>query len=203
MILVTGATGNIGKELVAQLSAQGHPLRVVSRDERKVFQLDPGVERTIGDLRERSTVERAVKGVDRLFVVTGLVDERHSADQMLIEEARRAGVRHVVFISSLGASSTEHRLIGALHREREQFIESSGMSWTFLRPGGFMSNALQWVGTIQSQAKVFTPTGDGKMALISPHDIAAVAAGALITPGHESQTYELTGAELLRTHEHV
>jgi (4-alkanoyl-5-oxo-2,5-dihydrofuran-3-yl)methyl phosphate reductase len=204
MILVTGATGNIGKELVAQLLAgKGQPLRVVSRDERKLLNLDPDVERLIGDLRERSTVERAVRGVDRLFLVWSLVDESHEADRMLIDEAQRAGVRHVVAISSLATSLAADRGIGALHREKERFIESSGMSWTFLRPGAFMSNALQWIGTIKSQGKVFSPTGDGQTAPISPYDIAAVAAVALTAPGHEFQIYELTGSELLSAHEQV
>src|ERR1700722_16347459 len=81
MILVTGATGNIGKELVSQLLAEkGQQLRVVSRDERKLLNLDPDVERLIGDLRERTTVERAVRGVDQLFLVWSLVDESHDAD---------------------------------------------------------------------------------------------------------------------------
>jgi uncharacterized protein YbjT (DUF2867 family) len=151
----------------------------------------------IGDVRERSTVERAVKGADRLFLLWSLVDESHDADQMLIDEARRAGVRHVVAISSLATRFAADRRIGALHLEKERFIESSGMSWTFLRPGGFMSNSLQWIGTIKSQGKVFSPTGNGKSAPISPYDIAAVAAVALTTPGHEFQIYELTGGELL------
>src|SRR5258708_14734930 len=94
--------------------------------------------------------------------------------------------------------------IGVLHREVELLIEESGISWTGLRPGGFMSNALRfWADTIKSLATVFNPTGDGKSAPISPYDIAAVAAVVLSTTGHERKTYDLTGSELLSAHDQV
>src|SRR5258708_16327514 len=91
--------------------------------------------------------------------------------------------------------------IGVLHREVELLIEESGISWTVLRPGGFMSNALRfWADTIKSLATVFNPTGDGKSAPISPYDIAAVAAVVLSTTRHERKNYDLTGSELLCAH---
>ncbi|QSQ19531.1 SDR family oxidoreductase [Pyxidicoccus parkwayensis] len=201
MILITGATGNIGSELVQQLSARGAPLRIVTRDERKVAHLDARIERVIGNLSERDTVQRAVRGVERLFMVTLLTGEGDTADPMLIEEARKAGVRHVVKVSSLGTAGKSR--MGQMHREKEQLIEASGMGWTFLRPGSFMSNALQWVGPIRAQGKVFTPTADGKVAPIDPKDIAAVAAVALTSSGHEGQVHELTGPELLSAHDQV
>jgi len=201
MILITGATGNIGSELVQQLSAQGVPLRIVTRDEKKVAHLDARIERVIGNLGERAVVQRAVKGVERLFMVTLLSGEGDTADAMLIEEARRAGVRHVVKVSSLGTSGNSR--MGQRHREKERLIEESGMAWTFLRPGSFMSNALQWSGPIRAQGKVFTPTADGRVAPIDPKDIAAVAAVALTSSGHEGHIYELTGPELLSAHDQV
>ena len=82
-------------------------------------------------------------------------------------------------------------------------VEESGIPWTFLRPGAFMSNALQWVDTIKSQRRVFNPTGDGKVAAISPYDIAAVAALALISSGHAGKAYDLTGSQLLSTRDQV
>ncbi|MGA7127139.1 MAG: hypothetical protein WBZ19_12575, partial [Chthoniobacterales bacterium] len=78
-----------------------------------------------------------------------------------------------------------------------------GLPWTFLRPGGFMSNTFQWAGTIKSQAKVFNPMGDGKTAPISPYDIAAVAAVALTSSGHEGNAYDLTGPAVLSTPDQV
>ena len=202
MILVTGATGNIGSELVKQLVAKGTPVRVITRDEKKVSHLDPAVEWVIGDRHDPSVVRKAVQGADKVFMLAILFDKNHEADRLLIEEAKRAGAGQLVMISS-GTVRIETNAIGRLHREKEELIEQSGISWTFLRPGGFMSNSLQWAETIKSQSKVFNPMGKGKTSPISPYDIASVAAVALTSPGHEGKAYDLTGAELLSTPEQV
>jgi (4-alkanoyl-5-oxo-2,5-dihydrofuran-3-yl)methyl phosphate reductase len=204
MILITGATGNIGTELVKLLDSNGSSLRVVSRDEKKVAHLDPHIERVIGDLREPSVVQRAVQNVDKLFVIPVLLDPNHETDRLLFDEAKRAGVGRIVMVSSGVVRLDDKNPIGILHRQKEQLIEETGIPWTFLRPSGFMSNTLRfWLNTIKSQAKVFNPTGDGKTAPISPYDIAAVAAVVLTTNGHEGKTYDLTGPELLTTHDQV
>lgn len=185
MILVTGATGNIGSELVPQLLTKGAAVRVISRDPEKAARLDSRVERVIGDLHQPSVIEQALHGVDRVFMVSILFEKNHEADRLLIDSATRAGVRHIVKISSSNVSVGEKGGIGGLHREKEQFVEESGIPWTFLRPGGFMSNALQWVETIKKQSQEYNPTGNGKFSPIAPHDIAAVAAVALTSAGRE------------------
>jgi (4-alkanoyl-5-oxo-2,5-dihydrofuran-3-yl)methyl phosphate reductase len=204
MILITGATGNIGTELVNLLASKGSSLRVVSRDEKKVGHLDPRIERMIGQLRDPSVVQRALQGVDKLFMIPVLFDPDHESDRSLIDEAKRAGVGHIVMVSSGVVRLGDKNPIGILHRQKEALIEETGIPWTFLRPGGFMSNVLRfWVDTIKSQGKVFNPMGDGKTAPISPYDIAAVAAVALTTNGHEGKVYDLTGPELLSAHDQV
>ena len=203
MILVTGATGNIGSELVKLLVAKGLPVRVISRDEKKVSHLDPSVQRVIGDRHDPSIVRKAAQGADKVFMLAVLFDKNHEADRLLIEEAKQAGAKKIVMISS-GSVRMEGNLIGRLHREIEQMVEDSGVPWTLLRPGGFMSNAiLWWAETIKSQSKVFNPAGNGKTAPISPYDIAAVAAVALSSSEHEAKAYELTGAELVSAPEQV
>jgi uncharacterized protein YbjT (DUF2867 family) len=202
MILVTGATGNIGSQLVKLLVAQGSPVRVITRDEKKVSDLDPAVQRVIGDRHDPSVVRKAAQGADKVFMLAILFDKNHEADRLLVEEAKQAGAGKIVMISS-GTVQIEGNAIGRLHRETEELIEQSGLSWTLLRPGGFMSNSLQWAATIKSQSKVFNPMGKGKTAPISPYDIAGVAAVALTSPGHEGKAYDLTGAELLSTPEQV
>jgi (4-alkanoyl-5-oxo-2,5-dihydrofuran-3-yl)methyl phosphate reductase len=202
MILVTGATGNIGAELVKQLAATAKPLRVVTRNETKVSHLDPRIERVIGDLHDPSVVRKAVQGVERIFLLPFLFDSDHAPERLLLEEAKKAGVKHVVMISS-GAVRLDVKGIARLHREKEQLVQDSGIPWTFLRPGAFMSNVLQWIPTIKSQSKVFNPTADGKSAPISPSDIASVAALAMTANGHEGQAYEVTGAQLLSVHDQV
>ncbi|MBV8485693.1 MAG: SDR family oxidoreductase [Verrucomicrobia bacterium] len=202
MILVTGATGNIGSELVKLLVAKGLPVRVISRDEKKVSHLDPAVERVIGDRHDPSVVRKAVRGADKVFMLAIVFDKNHEADRLLIEEAKQAGTGHIVMVSS-HAVALEGNLIGRLHREKEELIEQSGVPWTVLHPGGFMSNSLQWAEVIKSQSKVFNPMGKGKTAPISPYDIAAVAAVGLTSSGHEGKTYGLTGAESLSNSEQV
>ena len=204
MILITGATGNIGTELVKLLASKGTSLRVVSRDEKKVAHLDPRIERIIGQLHEPSVVQRALQGIDKLFMIPVLLDPDHESDRLLIDEAKRAGVGHIVMVSSGVVRLGDKNPIGILHRQKEVFIEETGIPWTFLRPGGFMSNVLRfWLDTIKSQGKVFNPMGDGKTAPISPYDIAAVAAVALTTTGHEGKVYDLTGPELVSAHDQV
>src|ERR1700747_2397244 len=202
MILVTGATGNIGSELVKLLVAKGLPVRVISRDENKGSHLDPAVQRVIGDRHDPSVVRKVAQGADKVFMLAVLFDKNHEADRLLVEEAKQAGAGQIVVISS-GTVRIEGNAIGRLHREKKKLIEQSGIPWTFLRPGGFMSNSLQWADTIKSQSKVFNPMGKGKTAPISPYDIAGVAAVALTCPGHEGKAYDLTGAELVSTPEQV
>jgi len=155
-------------------------------------------------LHDRSVVQRGLRGIDKLFMIPVLMDTDHEADRLLINEAKQAGVAQIVMISSGAVHSGAKNPIGALHREKEVFIEETGIPWTFLRPGGFMSNALRWwADSIKSEAKVLNPMGEGETAPISPYDIARVAAVALTTTGHEGKAYDLTGPELLSTADQV
>ena len=199
MILVTGATGNIGKELVPQLLAKGDQVRVVTRDAAKVANLGGKVDVIVGDLKDPGTVKRAVAGADAMFLVGIIADTTQSADRQLIAESAKAGVKRIAKIS---ARSTG-RGIGQVHFEQEELIRTSGVAWTFLRCGMFMSNTLGWAATVKTQGTVYSPFGDGKMAMIAPMDIAAVAAAALTGPRHEGQIYDLFGDTLLTVPEQV
>lgn len=193
MILITGATGNIGKELIPILLESGQSIRVLVRDERKVAHLDSRIERAIGDLNNLDSLISAMRGVDKVFLVT--FETQH--DVNMLEAAKRAGVQHIVKLSTLEA--TEHKIkVGKWHYEREELIRASGLDWTVLRPGMFMSNSIEWwAETIKGQGSVFFPGGKkGKVAPIDPRDVAKVAALALTQPGHSGQAYELTGPEL-------
>lgn len=199
MILVTGATGHVGQELVPQLLDAGQQVRVFTRDARKVAHLGERVECVVGDFDRPETLAAAMQNVDRVFLVT--YETRQ--DSNALEAAKRAGVQHVVKLSTLEASDAVLQ-IGKWHREREQLIEASGLTWTFLRPGMFMTNTLDWFAdSIKQQGAVYFPGGKGKVAPIDPADIAAVAVKALTQPGHCGQAYALTGPELLAMSEMV
>lgn len=200
MILITGATGNIGRELIPCLLEAGQPIRVFVRDERKVAHLNPSVERLVGDLDKPETLLPAVQGVERIFLVT--YETRQ--DINVLEAAKRVGVKHIVKLSTLEA--TDHKIqVGKWHYEREELIRASGLDWTFLRPGMFMSNSIDWwAESIKGQNSVFFPGGKkGKVAPVDPRDVARVAAAVLTQPEHHGQAYELTGSELFTIGEMV
>nr|AYM52946.1 nucleotide-diphosphate-sugar epimerase/NmrA family protein [Jahnella sp. MSr9139] len=202
MILVTGATGNVGGAVLEQLVEAGYRVRVLARDPAKLGDLGGKVEVVKGDLSRPETLEAAFAGVDRAFIVCTGSDLATLAGNAA-EAARKAGVKHLVLLSSASVGSGYDIQIGRWHRDAEARVKASGLAWTMVQPGAFASNTLQWVGSIKAQGAVFQATGDGKTAPIDPRDIAAVAVKALTTPGHEGKAYVLTGPELLSTSEQV
>jgi uncharacterized protein YbjT (DUF2867 family) len=194
MIVVIGATGNVGRCLVDRLCAAGQRPRIVVRDERKAASWQGRVETVVGDVRDAATLERAFSGALRLFCLS-FIEEPPEVDRGVIDAARDAGVGHVVKLSTIGATSEVP--IGRMHREREDWIRASGMAWTFLRPGFFMTNTLRWADMIKADGRVVTPAADGMIAPIAEQDIAEAAALSLMQPGHDGQIYELTGDQLI------
>jgi uncharacterized protein YbjT (DUF2867 family) len=198
MILVTGGTGNVGRELVQELLAADQPVRLLVRDRQKVAHLGDRVECVTGDLDHPETLSVAMQGTERLFLVTAVTE--HVAN--LIEAAKRAGVRHIVKISTIEANRSIGP--GRWHREQEQMIERSGISWTFIRPTMMMANTIQWWShTIRTQGRVYFPGGTGHVPPVAPRDVAAVACAILSKAGHEGRTYEVTGPQLLTVAEMV
>lgn len=201
MILVTGATGTVGREVVAQLAATGQKVRALTRDASRT-KFPAGVEVAVGDLEKPETLAKALEGVERVFslAIGPTLAER---EKNLAVAAKQAGARHIVKLSVLGAGGQSRSAITEWHDAGEKAIQDSGLAWTFVRPSGFMSNALQWVATVKNQGKVFSNRGDGKFPSIHPRDIAAVAVKALTSPGHEGKAYAVTGPEALSMGEHV
>lgn len=201
MILVTGATGNVGGEVVRQLLAAGVRVRALVRDASKA-KLDLKVDVAVGDFTTPDSLAKAVAGVEKVFSLA--VGPQGPAHELALAiAAKKAGVSHIVGLSVLGAGSGGQNAILQWHDAGERAIRESGVAWTFVRPGGFMSNARNWIDTVKSSGKVFAPYGDGKTAPIHTHDIAAVVVKALTGSGHEGKSYSLTGDEALTTGEQV
>lgn len=190
MILIIGATGNVGSELItALLPAQAGQIRVLTRNPGAVF--PDGTEKVVADLGE-SDLAAVLDGVHAVFLLTeGLNIADH--DRRLVAAAVRAGVERIVKLSVLAVGHGATDPITTLHRAGEEEIRASGLRWTFLRPTGFMSNALNWAPMITADQVVHAPFADGRAAVVDPADIAAVAAACLTQDGHDDRVYELTG----------
>jgi uncharacterized protein YbjT (DUF2867 family) len=196
MILVTGATGTVGRELVAELVHRGAKVRALSRDPAAAG-FPQGVETVTADLGDPGTLGLALAGIERVFMLaTGPARLDHETH--LVAAAKRAGVARLVKLSALTAEdSTADDIITRWHRAAEQAVTGSGLAWTILRPGAFMSNTLPWAGMIRHQGQVFAPFPGVRTAVIDPADVAACAAAVLLEDGHEGQTYPLSGPELI------
>ena len=194
MILITGATGHIGSELIAALlPAQAGHIRVLTRNPDAVF--PDGTQKVVADLGD-SDLAPVLDGVHAVFLLTdGLNIAAH--DHRLIAAALQAGVERIVKLSvrSVGHGATDP--ITTWHRAGEEAIRDSGIGWTFLRPTALMSNALNWAPMIATDQVVHAPFAAGRAAVVDPADIAAVAAASLTDDGHNHRVYELTGPEPL------
>ena len=196
MILVTGATGTIGRELVRLLSAERTPFRALVRSAGKAQSIrEAGGEAVVGDFADHLAVDSALRGVRKLFLLTNSLPDQPETEARIVDAAKAAGVAHVVKLSSVGADARNAPLFLKLHGDAERHIETSGLAWTFLRPNFFMQNYLDFADAIRTQGVLAAPAGDGRHADIDAHDVAAVAAKVLTEPGHEGRAYELTGPE--------
>lgn len=190
MILVTGATGNIGSALLEELRAVGvGPVRGLTRDAARAA-LPEGAEAVEGDFTDLVTLKAALEGVRSLFLVSRL-----GSDGDILETARQAGVEHVVLVSSITVQTHPHLGPAGENLEVEELLKASGMAWTILRPTQFASNTLMWAPAIRGHETVRAPYAGTALPTIHPADIAAVARVALTEPGHRGRTYALTGPE--------
>ncbi len=198
MILVTGATGHVGRNVVSRLHAAGVPVRALTRNPEHA-DFPEAVEVVRGDLTQPESLPAALDGVDRayLFPVSG------EATQGFLDIAAKCELRRVVVLSSL-ATTWPDSAIGAHHLAVESAVESSGREWTHVRPGAFAVNSLRlWRDSIRAEGVVRAPYGDAALSPIHEDDIAAVAVTALLEDGHAGARYSLTGPESLTQREQV
>lgn len=192
MILVTGATGNVGGEVVTALAARGDHVRAVVRDPARA-NLPAGVEVVQGDLELPESLTPALKGARAVFLLGGWGDMPE-----LLRRIERARVQHVVLLTSrcvIGGRADNP--VTRMWLESEAAVRESGVSWTVLRPSGYQSNALRWRPQLQRGDVVRAPWPSVSIAAIDPADIAAVAATVLTEPGHEGAAHTLSGPEPL------
>jgi uncharacterized protein YbjT (DUF2867 family) len=199
MILVTGATGNTGKELVKLLTTRKVPFRAMVRESEKGKEIAKvqGVEVVAGDFDDPDSILRALNGVERAFLLTNSTERAEAQQRNFVDMASRAGVKHVVKLSQYGACEDSTVRFLRYHAAIERAIEQSGMSYTFLRPNLYMQGLLVFATSIRERGTFSAAGGDAKISAVDLRDNAAVAAAALTEPGHESRTYTLTGPAAL------
>ena len=195
-ILVIGATGNIGSRVAQRLVDAGARPSVFVRSAKRARALfGDRVDIHRGDLDSPGrSLSTALAGVDGIFLVTDGPD-LDQRDRAVAFAARRAGVRHVVKLSTLDVRTGIGT--GPWHARGEQAVRESGVAFTFIQAAGFMSNALGWSESICREGVLRSSTGGGKIAFIHPEDIAAVATAALTTRDYDGQAPVITGGEAL------
>ncbi|KOU35064.1 SDR family oxidoreductase [Streptomyces sp. WM6378] len=197
MIVVTGATGNVGRTLAGLLAEAGKETVAVSR-RPQLTGLPAGVRHVRADVGDSASMRPALEGADALFVLLGgELNSRGESPGALLNVAEEAGVERVVLLSSQINSTRPQALSHTRLREFEAAVRASALDFTILRPSGFASNAFAWAEPVRTKRTVFAPFGDVALPVIDPADIAAVAAAALLEDGHTGLTYELTGPEAI------
>ena len=199
MILVTGATGLNGSELVRRLSAKGIPSRALVRNPAKAQPLAslPNVEVVEGDMARPDSLTDALRGVERAMLISSSDQTMVEVQSSFIDAARRAGVQHIVKLSGIIPELDSPFRFARMHAEIEKRLEASGVAYTHLRAGEFMPSYFRQVPSIVARGVMALPMADARIASVDIGDIAEVAIAVLTTSGHEGKTYPLTGPESL------
>ncbi len=197
MILVTGANGMSGSEVIRRLAARGVPVRALVRNRAKAekFKSLPNVEIVEGDMANPDTLAGPLAGVDRAMLISSSAPDMFEVQSNFIEAARKAGVKHVVKLSGIMPEIDSPFRFARMHGEIEKRLEESGMAYTHLRAGEFFTAYFRQTPSIVARGVIALPMEDARIASIDVGDIAEVAITTLTTPGHEGKIYPLTGPE--------
>ena len=209
-ILVTGATGTVGSEVVKQLVSRAteNSIRAAVHSREKAdkirHSISKGVEVVDLDYMMPETITNALSDVDKLFLQTLPVPDAIDICSNIVKEAKKNDVNHIVKLSAMGADSQSGVTILRLHGEEENIIKDSGISYTFLRPPAFMQNFITQFGqTIKTQNAFYVPVGDAKMSFVDVRDIATIATSILLNCNggknkqNMNKAFDITGPEAL------
>jgi len=193
MIVVSGATGTVGKEVVRTLRELKAKFKVLSRNTKKATEVLGAVEIVNGDFDDPTSIEKALTGADAFFLLVNGSQSQVNQESSAVAAAKKAGVKRIVYLSVQGADENSPINFGAWHGKVEKVIKASDLEWTMIQPAFFMQNTLGNAGTIAADSKIYAPMKSAKFAPIDARDIGAVAARILTSNGHGGKTYLLTG----------
>lgn len=198
MILVTGATGSNGTEIVKRLASRNVQVRAMVRNRDRASAIAvPNVEVVEGDFDRPATLFSALASVERAFLLTNSSERAEAQQIAFINAARQSGVKHIVKLSQFGADASSTGRFQRYHAAVEAALRASGIAYTILRPNLFMQGLLNFRSTIATQGTFYAAASDAKVSAVDLRDIAEVAVAALTEAGHEGRIYELTGPQAL------
>lgn len=203
MILVTGATGNVGSSVVGELAEHGVAVRAFVRDPATaVERLGADVEIAVGDFADPSSLARALGGVEAMFLSSADGPDKVAFETAAIDAAASAGVRRIVKCSTVRAEKGSPLPPFDWHGRIEQHLRAAGPSFVILRSAFYMTNLLSAAEPVRHTGSIFAPAGGAKIAMIDPRDTGAVGAVALTTDAYDDAILELTGPEAI-TYEQI
>ncbi len=203
MILVTGATGNVGAAVVAELATTGRPVRAFVRDEQRARErLGAHVELAIGDFDDPGSLARALVDVEAVFLSSADQPNKVRHEIAVIDAARSVGVGRIVKTSTVGAEAGSPLPPFDWHGRIEDHLRASGVPSVVLHSYFYMTNLLGSAEPVRQTGKLFAPLGGAKIAMIDPRDTGAVGAAALTTDAHDGKILDLSGPESV-TYEQV
>jgi uncharacterized protein YbjT (DUF2867 family) len=197
MILVTGASGTVGKEVLKQVAKSGAKHRAMYRSSAEAAKAPPGTETVIADFAKKESLAPALRGVESVYLVCSPIPDLVQLESNVVDACVAGGVKHVVLNSALGAGDW-NKSFPVWHRKSEDKLKAAKLSHTILRPNSFHQNVLAFFApTIRTQNAFYSSMKGARCSFIDVRDIAAVAAKALTAGPHSGKTYELNGPEAL------
>jgi uncharacterized protein YbjT (DUF2867 family) len=196
MILITGASGTVGRAVLEEILKSGQPAKAMYREANDAKTTIPDLEAVVADFADKSSLERGLRGVDVLFLVCSPIPELVELESNVIDVAKEIRVKHIVLNSALGAGDYP-KSFPSWHRKVEERLKASGLSYTILRPNSFMQNIVAFFApSIRAQGAFYVAMGEAKLSFIDVRDIAAITAKTLASPqGYAGKIYELNGPE--------
>ena len=196
MILITGASGTVGREVLSEVRKTGKHVLAMYRSAEDARSAPAGVTAVIADFADQTALQKALPGVGAIFLVCSPVPELVQLESNVLDACKAAGVSHVILNSALGAGDYP-KSFPSWHRKVEDKLKASGLGYTILRPNTFMQNMVTYYSqSIRAQGAFYSSMGDAKISFIDVRDIGAAAANILAAPAaHAGQIYELNGPE--------
>jgi len=197
MILITGASGSVGKAVLLEAIRKESGVRAMYRSKEEAAKAPSGCEPVLADYSDKQSLRKALDGVSSVYIVCSPIPKLVELESNMLDACRECGIRHVVLNSALGAGDFG-KSFPSWHRKVEDKLKTTGMSYTILRPNGFLQNIVAYnAPSIRAEGAFYAAMGDAKVSYLDVGDIAVVAVKALKGGTHAGKTYELNGPEAI------